>query len=184
MKVNAFLTLGASALIMASGAVNAETTAVEQATADAIWTGVIGGSVPSSNLIITGEAGGDIKPGTLYVNSDGTFTSSDVVLEARDYTPAVTLPTPADEVIGDRQPAATWTYMNSQVMIGGQVTKDATLVLSDAMSGTDLTKGTLNEVTGGYVQLTVSNGTEITDVPVEGEAQVIVQMAASYDGSL
>ncbi|HHC7296905.1 TPA: hypothetical protein ACN31Q_005282, partial [Vibrio campbellii] len=106
------------------------------------------------------------------------------VLEARDYTPAVTLPTPADEVIGDRQPAATWTYMNSQVMIGGQVTKDATLVLSDAMSGTDLTKGTLNEVTGGYVQLTVSNGTEITDVPVEGEAQVIVQMAASYDGSL
>ena len=75
MKLNNFFVMGATALAMTSGSVYA----ADEALADAIWSGVIGGSVPSSNLIITGEAGGDIQRGSLYVNTDGTFTSSKAV---------------------------------------------------------------------------------------------------------
>lgn len=171
MKLNNFFVMGATAFAMTSGAVYA----ADEALADAIWSGVIGGSVPSSNLIITGEAGGDIQKGSLYVNTDGTFTSSNVVLEARDFTPE-------DQTIGDRQLGATWTYVTSQVLIGNQVTQDASVELYDDQ--TQLTQGEIGSVTGGYVQLSVRNSSEISDVPVEGEAQVIVQMAASYVAAL
>ncbi|GLR03866.1 hypothetical protein GCM10007906_14530 [Vibrio hyugaensis] len=169
MKLNTFFLVSATAMTMVSGAANA----ADEALADAIWSGVVGGSVPSSNLIITGESGGDIQQGTLYVNQDGTFTSSNVVLEARDYNPET-------QEVGLRQPEATWTYVTSQVLVGNQVTQEAVLELTDNASSQTFTQGTSGQVTGGYLQLSVTNNTEITDVPVEGEAQVIVQMAASY----
>ncbi|QPK03967.1 hypothetical protein [Vibrio kanaloae] len=171
MKLNNFFVMGATALAMTSGSVYA----ADEALADAIWSGVIGGAVPSSNLIITGEAGGDIQRGSLYVNTDGTFTSSKVILEARDYTPA-------DQTIGDRQPLATWTYVTSQVLVGNQVTQDASVELYNDQ--TQLIQGEIGSVTGGYVQLSVRNSSEVSDVPVEGEAQVIVKMAASYVAAL
>ena len=167
MKLNNFFVMSATAFAMTSGSVYA----ADEALADAIWTGVIGSSVPSSNLIITGEAGGDIQQGSLYVNTDGAFTSSNVILEARNFTPE-------SETIGDRQPLATWTYVTSQVLVGSQVTQDATVEVYNDQA--QLTQGSVGEYTGGYVQLNVKNATPITDVPVEGEAQVIVQMAASY----
>ncbi|CAH1520801.1 conserved exported hypothetical protein [Vibrio owensii] len=169
MKLNTFFLMGATAMTMASGTANA----ADEALADAIWSGVIGDSIPSSNLIITGLNSGDIQSGTLYVKTDGTFTSSQVTLEARDYDPET-------QITGDRQPDATWTYVNSQVLIGNQVTQEANLTVKDEYSQQELTQGSAGQVTAGYVQLSVSNDTVITDVPVEGEAQVIVQMAASY----
>lgn len=171
MKLNNFFVMGATAFAMTSGSVYA----ADEALADAIWSGVIGDSVPSSNLIITGEAGGDIQQGSLYVNTDGTFTSSNVILEARDFTPE-------EQIIGDRQPEATWTYVTSQVLMGNQVTQDASIEVYNDQE--KLTQGAVDATTGGYVQLNVKNTTKIEDVPVEGEAQVIVQMAASYVASL
>lgn len=171
MKLNNFFVMGATAFAMTSGSVYA----ADEALADAIWSGVIGDSVPSSNLIITGEAGGDIQQGSLYVNTDGTFTSSHVILEARDFTPE-------EQIVGDRQPAATWTYVTSQVLMGNQVTQDATVEVYNDQE--KLTQGAVGATTGGYVQLNVKNAQEVKDVPVEGEAQVIVQMAASYVASL
>lgn len=150
MKLNSFFVMGATAFAMTSGSVYAS----DEALADAIWTGVIGDSVPSSNLIITGEAGGDIQQGNLYMNADGTFTSSNVILEARDYTPAGGGIGGTDpESIGDRQPEATWTFVSSQVRIGNQATQDATVELYNDQQKMD--QGTEGSATGGYVQLNV-----------------------------
>lgn len=172
MKLNNFFVMGATAFAMTSASVYA---ADDVATADAIWTGVIGNSVPSSNLIITGLGGGDIQTGELYVTSEGTFTSSEVVLEARDFDSE-------NSTTGDRQPQANWTYVTSQVLVGGQLTQDAQVSVFNG--GTELTAAVPNSYQGSYVELTVANTTDIEDIPVEGTAQVIVQMAASYDGSL
>ncbi|KAA8599359.1 hypothetical protein AB4082_13955 [Vibrio cyclitrophicus] len=171
MKLNNFFVMSATAFAMTSGSVYA----ADEALADAIWSGVIGGSVPSSNLIITGEAGGDIQQGSLYVNTDGTFTSSNVILEARDFTPE-------DQTVGDRQPEATWTYVTSQVLMGSQVTQDVNVEVYNDQQKLD--QGSVGSATGGYVQLNVKNTNPVTDVAVEGEAQVIVQMAASYVAAL
>ncbi|MEG3221088.1 hypothetical protein PD716_10630 [Vibrio gigantis] len=180
MKLNNFFVMGATAFAMTSGSVYAADN-YEAALADAVWQGTIGSSVPGTNLIITGEAGGDIQRGTLYIDQDGTFTSSNVILEARDYTPAGGGVGGADpEDIGARQPNAEWTYVSSQVLIGNQVTSDAAVSVYDDQ--TELTQD--KNHTGGYVQLNVKNLVPITDVPVEGEAQVMVQMAASYESSI
>lgn len=172
MKLNNFFVMGATAFAMTSGSVHA---ADDVATADAIWSGVIGNSVPSSNLIITGLGGGDIQTGELFVTSEGTFTSSEVVLEARDFDSA-------NSTTGDRQPLANWTYVTSQVLVGGQITQDADVSVFNG--GTELTAAQPNSHQGAYVELSVENTTPIQDISVEGTAQVIVQMAASYDGSL
>lgn len=182
MKLNNFFVIGTAAIAMTSGSVYAADNN-EAAIADAIWQGTIGNSIPGSNLIITGEAGGDIQRGILYVNGDGTFESSNVILEARDYTPAGGGTDGTDpEDIGARQPDAEWTYVSSQVLIGNQVTSEANVQVFDDQ--TELEKNPSTPHTGGYVQLNVKNATVITDVPVEGEAQVMVQMAASYESSI
>ncbi|AYO15021.1 hypothetical protein D0812_11585 [Vibrio owensii] len=169
MKLNTFFLMSATAMAMASATANA----ADEAVADAVWSGVIGDSIPSSNLVITGLNSGEIQPGTLHVKTDGTFTSSQVTLEARDYDSET-------QVVGDRQPDATWTYVSSQVLMGNQVTQDASLTVKDENSQQEFTQGSAGQVTGGYVKLSVANDKVISDVPVEGEAQVIVQMAASY----
>ncbi|AYO20009.1 hypothetical protein D0856_07825 [Vibrio owensii] len=45
-----------------------------------------------------------------FIEKDGKFTSTEVVLEARDYDSAL-------ETVGDRQPLATWSYISAQVMM-------------------------------------------------------------------
>lgn len=182
MKLNNFFVMSATAFAITSGSVYAADN-YEAAIADAVWQGTIRNSVPGSNLIITGEAGGDIQRGVLYIEEDGTFTSSNVVLEARDYTPAgggIGGTDPED--IGARQPDAEWTYVSSQVLIGNQVTSEADIQVFD--NETELEQNPSEPHTGGYVQLNVKNTQAITDVPVEGEAQVMVQMAASYESAI
>ncbi|MFM2642171.1 hypothetical protein AAFX33_13520 [Vibrio chagasii] len=182
MKLNNFFVMGAAAFAMTSGAVYAADS-YEPAIADAVWQGTIGDSIPGSNLIITGELGGDIQRGVLYIEQDGTFTSSNVILEARDYTPAGGGIGGTDsEDIGERQPNAEWTYVSSQVLIGNQITSVAEIQVFD--NETELVQNPTTPHTGGYVQLNVKNTKAITDVPVEGEAQVMVQMAASYESAI
>lgn len=172
MKLNTFFLVSAAAVTMASGAVNA----ADEATAEAIWTGFIGSSVPGNNLIITGQGGGDIGKGSLNIENDGTFKSSvAVVLEARDYDDTA----PLDKV-GEIQPDATWTYISSRVMVGGSITDDADVQLKDDISGTNFTQGNVGELQGGILSLSIANDQPLTDVDVEGEIQVSVQMSASY----
>ncbi|MGF1903075.1 hypothetical protein [Aliivibrio sifiae] len=157
------------------------------ATATIIWNGAIGETVPGSNLIITGEGGGDIASGTLYIEDDGTFTSSSVGLQARDYTPEVEGMGGEDAIVGDIQPDASWSYMSSTVMIDGQVSQEAAVKVTDLQSGVEFIKGgqgSSEEIKAGMIELSISNSTPVTDVDVTGDAQVSVLMAASYEAGL
>ncbi|MFN1514579.1 hypothetical protein [Vibrio owensii] len=173
MKLNTFFLMGATAITLTSGAVNA----ANEASAEVIWSGLIGSSVPSDNLIITGEGGGEIASGTLFIDKDGKFTSTEVILEARDYDSTL-------ETTGDRQPLATWSYISAQVMMDGSMSYVADVAVTDQLSGTTFTKGNVNELQTGVVALTVKNEQPITDIAVQGEAQVSVQMTASYEAVL
>ncbi|WP_454442856.1 hypothetical protein [Vibrio bathopelagicus] len=169
MQLNNFFVIGATALVMTSGSAYS----ADSAEANVVWTGLVNSSVPSSNLKITGRSGGDIEQGVLIVDNNGTFTSSEVQLEAHDYEPGT-------DTIGPLQPSASWTYVNSTVMIGSDFTQDANIKVFN--KGDVLDTGT--PYTGDTVLLKVQNETEITDVTVEGIAQVSVLMTASYDGTL
>lgn len=173
MKLNTFFLMSAAAVTLASGAVNA----ADEASAEVIWSGLIGSSVPSENLVITGEGGGDIASGTLFIEEDGKFTSTEVTLEARDYDSTL-------EAIGDRQPLASWSYISAQVMMDGSMSYEADVAVTDQLSGTTFTKGNFGELQTGVVALTVKNEQPITDVAVQGEGQVSVQMTASYEDGL
>ncbi|MGL4828351.1 MAG: hypothetical protein ACRCXG_03520 [Vibrio sp.] len=171
MKLNNFFLMMTAT--MASGAVNA----ADEASAEVIWSGLIGSSVPSTNLKITGEGGGEIASGTLFIDKDGKFTSTEVILEARDYDPVL-------ETTGERQPLATWSYISAQVMMDGSMSYIADVTVTDQLSGTTFTQGNFNELQTGAVALTVKNELPLTDITVQGEGQVSVQMTASYVGAL
>ena len=162
------------------------------ATATIIWNGAIGETVPGSNLIITGEGGGDISSGTLYIEDNGTFTSSSVGLQARDYTPEVEGIGEEgiggeDAIVGDIQPYASWSYMSSTVMIDGQVSQEAVVKVTELQSGVEFIRGgqgSSEEIKAGVIELSISNSTPVTDVDVTGDAQVSVLMTASYEAGL
>jgi len=183
-----FIALATSISALSLGVNAAESNTA--ATATIIWNGAIGATVPGSNLIITGIGGGDIASGTLFVEDDGTFTSSAVALQARDYTAEVEGGVggigAADAIVGDIQPDASWSYMGSTVMIDGQVTTDAEVIVTDLLSNTALELGgqTGEELTAGMIELSISNAKVVSDVDVTGNAQVSVQMSASYDKNL
>ncbi|WP_104024511.1 hypothetical protein [Vibrio hyugaensis] len=173
MKLNTFLLMGTTAITAVSGAVNA----ADEATAEIIWSGLIDSSVPSDNLIITGEGGGEIASGTLFIEKDGKFTSTEVILEARDYDSV-------SENVSERQPLATWSYIGAQVMMNGSMSYEADVEVTDQLSNTTFIQGTVDEVQSGVVILTVKNERPITDIAVQGEGQVSVQMTASYEAGL
>ncbi|WP_210473892.1 hypothetical protein [Vibrio crassostreae] len=170
MKLNNFFVMGATAFAMTSGSAYS----ADNAEATAVWTGLVSSSAPSANLKITGRSGGNIEPGVLLVNENGTFTSTEVQLEAHDYDPDT-------ETVGDLQPLADWTYMSSTVMIGGDFTQEAVVKVFN--EGQELTLGTPSDQSD-TVMLKVQNEAEITDVTVEGVAQVSVLMSASYVAAL
>ncbi|ENK2091614.1 TPA: hypothetical protein I7671_04315 [Vibrio vulnificus] len=181
MKLNAQLTTALAAI----SAFSFNAFAIElgnsngnsDATAQVVWNGFVGNTVEGSNLIITGIGGGEIGSGTLFVEPDGTFTSSQVVLEAHDFDTDT-------QTVGERQPSASWTYVSSQVMVGGSVTDDADVEVVDALTNTTLTLGQPDQVQAGVLTLEIKNTQPLTDVSVEGQAQVSIQMAASYEQAL
>lgn len=154
----------------------------QEARATIIWNGLIGSTVPGTNLKITGAGGSDIADGTLYVKDDGTFTSSSVIIEARDYSVANDV-----ETIGDVQPDASWTFASSQVMMNGQMTADAEIIVKDIISNQVFTQGgesAGSEITAGRLNLEIVNNEAVDDVEVAGEVQVAVLMSASYEAAL
>ncbi|MGY3925616.1 hypothetical protein [Aeromonas simiae] len=83
----------------------------DKASASAVWTGFVPGVVTDSAITITGRDGGQILDGTLLVLEDGSFTSTPVRLEARDYD--------AVDGVGDLVTNASWTVDGIQVLYSG-----------------------------------------------------------------
>ncbi|MEZ8236621.1 hypothetical protein AB6C62_24310 [Vibrio splendidus] len=74
----------ASVLLMGMAA-NAN--AADSASATVVWSGLVPGSIASDSLIITGEDSSTLAlTGTIVAEADGTFETSNVVLEAHNNT--------------------------------------------------------------------------------------------------
>lgn len=69
--------------VIAAVAISSSAYAVDP-TASVVWNGMVPGSTSGDAIMITGLAGGAIGGGTLLVASDGTFTSSTIILEAHE----------------------------------------------------------------------------------------------------
>ncbi|HDX8356614.1 TPA: hypothetical protein RQN15_000329 [Aeromonas hydrophila] len=117
---------------LAALSISASAMAVTNPTANVVWSGFVPGSVAGENLIITGLAGQAIQNGQLIVATDGTFTSTAVTLEARNYDEAT-------QVTGELADA-TWTLSNAQVSYSSGASTAAKLVVSE--SGTAWQVGT------------------------------------------
>lgn len=131
--------------------------------ANVVWSGFVPGSVAGDNLIITGLAGQSIENGQLIVATDGTFTSTAVTVEARDYTEATQL------TGGLAQ--ANWTLSNAQVSYSGAATPTADLtvkangtpwVIGEQVAAEDTLSLTVAQsvaqtaITGGAVQAQIT----------------------------
>ncbi|MEZ9156390.1 hypothetical protein AB4510_18840 [Vibrio sp. 10N.222.54.B12] len=92
----------ASVLLMGMAA-NAN--AADSASATVVWTGLVPGSIASDSLIITGEDSSTLElTGEIVAEADGTFQTSNVVLEAHKNTAT----SGAEPVIGALA-SANWT---------------------------------------------------------------------------
>ncbi|MGN7509486.1 hypothetical protein [Aeromonas salmonicida] len=133
--------------------------------ANIVWSGFVPGSVAGDDLIITGLAGQAIENGQLIVATDGSFTSTAVVVEAREYTPVGT-------IVGDLAPA-NWTLSNAQVSYSGTSEVGEFAVNANAapwaVGDTVDNESTLN--------LTVAQ-TEAVDVGAGGSVQAQITIVA------
>lgn len=89
--------------------------------ADIVWSGFVPGSVAGDNLIITGLAGQSIANGQLIVATNGTFTSTAIIVEAHNYDDVTETATDLAE--------ANWTLSNAQVSYSGASTPTADLTV-------------------------------------------------------
>ncbi|EDP60125.1 hypothetical protein [Vibrio sp. AND4] len=137
------------------------------ATATVLWKGVVGGIINGQQIKITGANGGAIDNGTLTVNSDGTFTSSAVDLEAHEVTPGSNLTLTNTD----------WTLVKSSVYVDGQAANEAKLVVKDLLQTQELTVD--KAITGSSLRLTVENDAAITAVTLDNQVEVAVTVQAS-----
>ena len=150
----------ATSAILFSGAALAATSPV----ADLVWQGMVPSNLPGDTLIITGIGGNeDIAKGSLTIQSDGTFTSSSIIVEARDYT---------GEVVGDLK-TADWKIVNAELLMGSTDVSGATLEVSANGAVVQLQEEILASET---LSLSVNQTSELPDA--QGQAQVQVTLMA------
>lgn len=165
--------------------------AAEDASTTVIWSGLVGTSLPGSELIITGEGGRDLRVdparGSLDISDDGSFTSSDrITLEARDYVPE-DVDAGTVEEINDINNEAVWTVTDVQYMLGGKMVTDGNVIVKDMLTGQELASYDGNQVTpstelaAGSILVDVSNDGAIASVPVEGTGSLSVSFTAGLD---
>lgn len=157
--------------------------------ATVVWNGFVGSSIAGDKLVITGAGGVELNDantrGTLFVNNDGTFTSSELTLEARsnDWKTGDTGNAIDNPVIGALKDAD-WKVTKVEYMLGGNIVQSITPKVTDTLSSTDFTVGGTGVAKKQTLSLRVSNATPITkttdpNVNVEGAASVAVTVVAS-----
>ncbi|MGR5335310.1 hypothetical protein ACPV5I_07790 [Vibrio gigantis] len=128
----------------------------DTSTGAVVFSGFVPGFVANGDVIITG-AGGNMDSaaytGSLLVNNDGTFSSTPVVLEARDYTGAT---------VGNLT-TANWTVSQVMVIPAAMSEVQPNIVVGDRVSATELTAtdylSSTQLAAGETIQLYVSNNT-------------------------
>ncbi len=145
------------------------------------WVGSISDIIPGDNIIITGVAGSvDIPSGDLNLQTNGTFESTEIVLETHKYDSTSLIVTPD-------LAAATWTLQSVNYSWGeNQVAKAEVQVFNKNAgaigSNSPLTIG--EEITGiTDMSLQVKNAVplDITDISdTAASAKVDVTMTAAF----
>ncbi|WP_043991450.1 hypothetical protein [Vibrio sp. AND4] len=174
MKLKKLATVSSAALIIVSGTSLADPIEPvppvfpkDVASATVLWKGRAGGVTPGSNITITGLNGGDIETGTLTVESDGTFTSGAVRVEARH-----------NKFYNHSLVKADWMYLSSTVSFNSVPANEADVLVYDEHSGHPLERDT-PLVSKDILDLTVSNKTKVESVEIKGQVDVSVTVQAS-----
>ncbi|MCG9778830.1 hypothetical protein [Photobacterium damselae] len=157
---------------------------IDKSSAHLTWTGFVK-IIPGDAYTITAKDGSmDLKDGTLDLNTNGTFTSSPIVLEGHKYTKDS-----ADNMLIGDFAAASWTLDAGSIsMDWGSNTEAAESVtpnikLIDKNTGIDLTASGAAVPDAEVVDLIVKNDTPATApaVNLAEQATVKATVIASFD---
>ncbi|EJG1885655.1 hypothetical protein BS049_RS23280 [Vibrio parahaemolyticus] len=144
MKFNLKMLAAATAAIASSSVFAADITAPSAAGAELHWDGKVPMEVTGESVILTGLGGvpltTELKGGSLYIEKDGSFTSSGIPLELhyRMCSDGTTSDGSCDaagavgdfvagegaDAVGDIVSDASWTLMASRYTVGGRETSE------------------------------------------------------------
>jgi hypothetical protein len=177
MKKTLLTTAILATTLLSSSAVFAatvDTTVPAQTTVH--WEGSIADIIPGDNIIITGkDSSVNIANGTLNLEANGTFDSTEIVLESHDYD-NTTL------IIGDMA-AATWTLESVQYTWGENIVRSSNVEVFDVATPTvALVVGTAIPATES-MSLNVKNAAPLSPADITDKtatANVDVTMTAAF----
>lgn len=160
----------ASVLLMGM-TVNAN--AADPASGTVVWTGLVPGSISSGSLIITGENSSMMElTGTIVAEADGTFQTSNVVLEAHENTGTADAP-----VIGELA-SANWTVHSMNATYDNVAQPGQTI--EAYVDGTKVAKG---ETITGKESISVSlqqtaqlDSADVADTTVQASLTVMADL--------
>ncbi|MBO2562558.1 hypothetical protein I6M33_18425 [Shewanella algae] len=168
MKLNTVIKSSVLAILFSSAAMAANPTKT------LVWSGFVPSGQPGTELIITGLAGQDIiAKGDLNINTDGTFTSSTVTVEAHDYTEATS-------TIGELANAK-WTLASADVSMGDTDLSSAVLVVK--ANDTEWAIGDEFATAENTLRINVAQTAELANVSGQS-AQVSVTLMAAKDAGV
>ncbi len=180
MKKKLLTTAIIATTLVSSAAAFAEAT-VKPAQTTVHWVGSIADVIPGDNIVITGKAGAvEIANGDLNLETNGTFESTEIVLETHKYDST-------SQIVNPDLAAATWTLQSVIYSWGENQVAKAEVQVFNKNAGTiepnrALTIG--EEMTGiTDMSLQVKNAVplDITDISdTAASAKVDVTMTAAF----
>ncbi|WP_345846619.1 hypothetical protein [Shewanella algae] len=168
MKLNTVIKSSVLAILFSGAAMAA---AGSNPTKTLAWSGFVPSGQPGTNLIITGLAGQEVIPkGELNINTDGTFISSTVTVEAHDYTES----SGAIGALADVK----WTLASADISMGDTDLSGAALVVK--ANDAAWTVGEEFATAENTLRINVSQTAELNNVSGQ-RAQVAVTLMAAKD---
>ncbi|WP_045423108.1 hypothetical protein [Vibrio jasicida] len=154
--------LATSALLLSAFA--GTVSAGDVASSTVVWNGIVPSSIPSGDRIITGFNGNlTALTGTILADTTGKFESSEIVLEAHEYTPA-NADSGEVEVIGDLK-ASVWEVVRASVTYNGAPVTGVDFKVY-ANKTEVAVGGQFGETGTGYERVTWTMS-QVADLPVE-----------------
>ncbi|MDQ9091297.1 hypothetical protein RC083_06790 [Pseudoalteromonas haloplanktis] len=119
--------LAAALLVTIAGSAQAADTAAQ---ANVKWLGLVNSTTDGEVLKITGAGGGEVANGTISVESDASFTSTSVVVEARYLEDDA-----GSSYVANELAQAQWTFNNITYIVDGNIIDPSLITVTDLYSG-------------------------------------------------
>ena len=164
----------ATTLVSSSAAFAAPTTTPAQTTIH--WVGSIADIIPGDNIIITGlDSNVNIAKGDLNLETNGTFASTEIVLESHAYD--------SDSLIISDIAAATWQLKSVQYTWGGNTMTNSNVEVFDAANPTTALEVGVDMPAIETMKLNVQNTAPLAPADITDKtatANVDVTMTAAF----